>query len=223
MSDSEVLSDILDRRYSCRGFRTETVSQEQITTMLRMAQRTASWCNAQPWQVTILSGLALERFRKGLMAKAEQSGNDSQIPFPERYEGVYRQRRKECGVGLYESLGITRADTARQNNQRMENFRFFGAPHVAVISTARDLGVYGAVDCGAYVANLLSAATSLGIATIPQAAPMNYGTYVHNFLELDDDRDLVCTVAFGIADDSHPANAFRTRREALENVVTFMD
>ena len=51
-----------------------------------------------------------------------------------------------------------------------ENYRFFGAPHVAVISSDDGLSTYGAIDCGGYVANFLNAATVLGVATIPQAA-----------------------------------------------------
>ncbi len=52
----------------------------------------------------------------------------------------------------------------------LENYRFFGAPHVAIITSDKALGVYGAVDCGGYVSTLLLAAESLGIAAVPQAA-----------------------------------------------------
>ena len=54
--------------------------------------------------------------------------------------------------------------------QALENFRLFGAPHVLIVTSERDLGVYGAVDCGLYGGSLLLAAQSLGIATIAQAA-----------------------------------------------------
>ena len=46
----------------------------------------------------------------------------------------------------------------------------FGAPHVAIVTSDEALGVYGAVDCGAYVSNFMLAAHSLGVGSIAQAA-----------------------------------------------------
>jgi len=66
----------------------------------------------------------------------------------------------------------------------LENFRFFGAPHVAIISTDRDLGVYGAIDCGAYVSNFALLAQSLGVASIPQAALAHYSPFVRQYFDL---------------------------------------
>jgi len=220
---SDVFSEILEQRHSCRAFRPDPVPRAQVDAMFAMAQRTASWCNAQPWQVALLSGTALERFRAGLVERAEQGGSEPQIDFPASYDGIYNERRRECGLALYQSVGITRDDTARREEQRMDNFRLFGAPHVAVISTARSLGAYGAVDCGGYVANLLNAATSLGIATIPQAAPANYGPYVADAIGLPGDRMIVCVVSFGYADTAHPVNGFRTSRAGIADVVSFLD
>ena len=54
--------------------------------------------------------------------------------------------------------------------QALENFNFFGAPHVAIIHTDEALGVYGAIDCGGYVRNFMLAAQAMGVGTIPQAA-----------------------------------------------------
>ena len=62
----EVLADLLQERYSCRGFLPYRVSRTTIETILRIAQRTASWCNSQPWQITIASGEALRRLREAL-------------------------------------------------------------------------------------------------------------------------------------------------------------
>ena len=84
--------------------------------------------------------------------------------------GAYQQRRRECGFGLYDAVGIAHGDRAASARQAMENFRLFGAPHVAIVTSEKALGVYGAVDCGAYVNNFMLAARSLGVASIAQAA-----------------------------------------------------
>jgi nitroreductase len=59
-----VLEELLHERYSVRAFRPDPVPRETIEHVLKVAQRTASWCNSQPWQVLIASGEAKERFRK---------------------------------------------------------------------------------------------------------------------------------------------------------------
>ena len=63
-----------------------------------------------------------------------------------------------------------RGDKMAYAKQALENFNFFGAPHVAIIHTNEPLGIYGAIDCGAYVSNFMLAAQALGLGTIPQAA-----------------------------------------------------
>ncbi|WP_218177769.1 nitroreductase [Amycolatopsis australiensis] len=106
--------------------------------------------------------------------------------------------------------------------QRLKNFEFFGAPHVAIVTTDRDQGTYGAIDCGGYVANLLLAARSLGVATIPQAAIAMYAGHVRRHFGLPDDRLVVCAVSFGYADTSHPVNRFRTTRAAVDDTVVMV-
>ena len=51
-----VLEELLNERYSVRAFLPREVPRETIEHVLTIAQRTASWCNSQPWQVLIASG-----------------------------------------------------------------------------------------------------------------------------------------------------------------------
>ena len=46
-----VLEELLGERYSVRAFQPQPVPRETIEHVLTTAQRTASWCNSQPWQV----------------------------------------------------------------------------------------------------------------------------------------------------------------------------
>jgi nitroreductase len=216
--ESAPLEDLLARRHSCRRFRPDAVPRATIERMLALAQRSASWCNAQPWQVVVTSGQATERFRQLLLENAGAPPSPD-FPWPREYQGVYQQRRRECGLALYDSVGIARGDREASARQATENFRLFGAPHVAIVTTDEALGVYGAVDCGAYVANFLLAATSLGVATIAQAALAARGPLVRAHFGLPDSRRLVCGISFGFADAEHPANRFRTSRAPLADAV----
>ncbi|OAH49574.1 nitroreductase [Dietzia cinnamea] len=213
------LERILDERYSCRGFTSEPVPEETIEQILRMAQRTASWCNSQAWQVDLVTGDATAAFSTHLTEHVLANDMRSDFPAPERYDGVYGDRRRASGYGLYTALGIERSDQEARLRQMLENYRFFGAPHVAIITSDAGLGTYGAVDCGGYVSTFLAAATSLGVATCAQAAIALYSDAVREHLSIPDDRLIVCGIAFGYADENHPANTFRTERADLGDVV----
>ena len=217
-----VIAKLLDGRFACRAFRPDAVPRATIERILTLAQLTASWCNSQPWQVVVTEGAGTERFRGALLDHAQSQTDAAQFDFPgPQYSGAYKERRREVGWQLYQSVGVTHGDRSAAARQAMENFRLFGAPHTAIISTDRDLGVYGAIDCGAYVGNFVLLAQSLGIASIPQAALAHYSPFVRRFFQLAEERRIVCGIAFGYEDSSHPANQFRSRRANLDEVVTW--
>ena len=200
-SDAEVLQRLLSTRHSCRGFLRDSVDDDTIGQILSISQRTPSWCNAQPWQVIVTKGAATEKFRDALHAACDtKNAAAPDIAFPREYRGVYLDRRRECGFQLYEAVGVTRGDRAASAKQGAENYRLFGAPHVALITSDEALGTYGALDCGAYVNNFLLAAQSLGVATIPQAALATHSKFVRDHFGIGDDRILVCGISFGYED-----------------------
>ncbi len=218
-----VLQELLDERFSCRAFKPDPVPRPIIEQILKTAQRTASWCNSQPWQVVIASGAAREKFRKAIHAAATSGKDDGDFPFPREYRGVYLERRRESGFQLYNTLGIARGDRAAYARQALENFNFFGAPHVAIIHTDEALGVYGAIDCGAYVSNFMLAAQALGLGTIPQAALAHQSGLIRRHFDIGDDRRVVCAISFGYADRDHRINSYRTSRASVADAAVFVD
>jgi nitroreductase len=218
------LEELLGERYSCRAFRPEPVPRPTIERILTAAQRTASWCNSQPWQILIASGAAKERFRAAIYATVSSGApEDGDFPFPREYRGVYLERRRESGFQLYNTLGIARGDKAAYAKQALENYNFFGAPHVAIIHTDEALGIYGAIDCGAYVGNFLLAAQALGLGTIPQAALARQSGLIRRHFGLGDDRRVVCGISFGFPDHDHKINSYRTSRASIPDTTTFVD
>jgi nitroreductase len=217
------LGQLLNQRHSCRGFLSDQVPAETITKIFEMAQQAASWCNTQPWQVHVTSGEGTVRFANGLSEYATLSAVQPHFPMPLDYTGVYQERRRESGFALYNALGIGRSDRAGRAEQAQRNFSLFGAPHTAIITTDAAQGVYGAIDCGGYIATLLLAAKSLGVATVAQASVAMYSEYVKSFLDLPADRRVVCAVSFGFEDSQHPANSFRTTRATPSDVLRIID
>lgn len=219
----DTVSALLHSRYSCRAFLPAPLPRATIERILAAAQRTASWCNAQPWQVYIASGDTLQTLRSALQARVASGPPAPDLPWPREYRGVYQERRRECGLGLYDAVGIARGDREASARQAAQNFTMFGAPHVAVVTSDEALGPYGAVDCGAYVANFLLAAQSLGVASIAQAALAAYPDVLREVLGIGVDRTVVCAISFGTADAGHPANQFRTTRADPATAVVWKD
>jgi nitroreductase len=223
-SPIDVLETLLRERFSCRAYKPEPVPRETIDRVLTAAQRTASWCNSQPWQVVIASGEAKEKFRKAIYAEASSGApEDGDFSFPREYRGVYLERRRESGFQLYNTLGIARGDRSAYAKQALENYNFFGAPHVAIIHTDEALGIYGAIDCGAYVGNFMLAAQALGLGTIPQAALARHSGMIRRHFGLGDDRRVVCGISFGFPDREDRINGYRTSRASIPDTVTFVE
>ena len=213
------LREILDARYSCRAFRPDPVNDSTIARIVAAAGRAPSWCNAQPWQMTVTRGNETERFRTALLETVAQDKPKPDLPWPDAYPGVYGDRRRACGYQLYEAVGIAREDREARNHQSLENFRFFGAPHVAVISSESELGAYGAMDCGGFVTAFTLAATALGVGTIAQASVAAYPAMIRAHFGLPENRLILCAISFGYPDPDHPANKFRTERAELTDIL----
>jgi nitroreductase len=220
---ADVLAQLLEGRRSCRGFRPEPVPRATVERILALAQRTASWCNAQPWQVHMLSPQATQRVREDLVAYARAHAPQPDFDFPAAYEGVYLERRRECGLQLYSATGVQRGDKAASERQWLENYRLFGAPQLAIVTSHAPLGTYAAIDCGAYVHDFMLAAWSLGVASIAQAAQAAVAPFWRERLQLPEDRKVICGIAFGYEDPAHPANAFRTSRAEVGEAVRWVE
>ena len=219
----DTLTRLLDERWTCRQFRADQVPRPEIERLLSLAQRTPSWCNTQPWQVVVTSGEATDRLRTALAAHVMSQPQDPDFAFPAAYTGVFRDRRRECGFQLYDSVGISKDDSARRLEQMLRNFDLFDAPHVAIFTTEADLGTSGAVDCGLWISTFLLGAQALGLAAAPQAALAGYSGFLRDHFGLADTRRVVVGISFGYADTDHPVNGFRTSRASLDDVVTWAD
>lgn len=216
--------DVMVNRRSCRAFAKNAVPREKIVELLDAAQRAASWCNTQPWEVIVTEGEATDRFRDGLYRHAEERGRDYtfDIAMPSAYTGVHLRRRREAGRQLYEALGIERGDHVGSARQALENYALFGAPHVAVITVPRELGPYAVLDTGLFVSNFLLAAESLGIGAVPQAALASFSGYIRDYFEIYDDRLVLLGISFGWPDRNHPANSYMTDRGSVDEFVTWV-
>lgn len=222
--DFAAFERIVAARWSCRAFLPDPVARETIEAILRVAQKTPSWNNAQPWEVVVTSGRATDRFRD-LMTDQQVSGapREPDLAFPREYRDTYLARRRACGFQLYDAVGVQRGDKAGYARQSLRNYELFDAPHAAIVTTDEALGVYGAVDCGAYVSSFMLAAQALGVATIAQAALALYSGAIREHFAIPVTRHVVCGISFGWPDHDHPVNRYRTPRADFAEAVRFVD
>lgn len=215
------LDDLFAQRHSCRAYTSDQVPDDVIKQIVRTAGRSPSWCNAQPWQLVVTKGDETDRLRAAMMAQAtgELEGAGSDLPWPSEYKGIYLDRRRTCGWALYEAVGIEKGDRDASTRQAMKNFEFFGAPHIAIVTSPAELGPYGALDCGGFVTAFTVAAQAAGVATIAQAAVARFSGLLHDFFDIPDDRLILCGISFGYADTDHPANQFRTERASVDDII----
>lgn len=224
MTAYQTLTEILEGRYSCRAFRPEPVPDETIRQIVAAARHVPSWCNAQPWQIAVTRGAATDAFRAHLTELATKgTAPKPDLDWPAGYPGIYGERRRTCGFQLYDAVGIAKEDRAGRGAQMLRNYALFDAPHVAIIHSPPELGAYGATDTGGFVTAFTLAARALGVASIAQAAIAAYAPQVKEHLAIDPDRLVLCAISFGYADEDHPANAFRTERAEVDDIVDWKD
>lgn len=213
------LDTLLQTRHSCRAFRADPVPDAVIADITASAGRVPSWCNSQPWQVIVTRAPETDRFRDALYQAATTTPSKPDLEWPRQYAGIYKERRRTCGFQLYDSLGIPKEDRAATQAQMLENYRLFGAPHVAIVTTEADLGPYGAMDTGGFVALFTLAAQARGVVSIPQAAVAAQAPFLRDWFVIPENRHILCAISFGYADTDHPANAFRTERAPLSEIL----
>lgn len=217
------LDRLMRDRHSCRAFLPEPLPRAQIEQILETAQRAASWSNTQPWWLHLVSGAPLEAIRAELYELAGTQPHEApEIDWPREIRGAHRDRRRECGWGLYNAVGVQKGDREGSGRQARENFRFFGAPHVALVTCDEALGTAGVMDCGSWVYAFLLAAEAAGIGAVAQAALAGQPAVWRKHLDIPDHHVIICGMSFGHEDRTHPANAFRTTRVPIDEIVTWV-
>lgn len=221
---SATFLNVLSQRHSCRAFQLQPLQRERIEQMLKLAAQAPSDCNSQPWALRIFSGTALEALREDLTRHVAEAGPSlSEVAPIFDYVGCAQERRRACGWALYEAVGVTKGDRVASAKQANENFRFFGAPHLAVLSTPRAMGERAIFDAGIYLGHLLLAAQALSIGAIAQGAVAHYSNVLRRHDAAGAEDQIICAIAFGRPDHGAAANAFRTTRAGLEETVRFID
>ena len=212
-------------RYSCRAYLDRPVPRELIEKLLDTARWSPSGANIQPWQVAVVEGKTRARLSEALVAAFDSGARpapDYQY-YPREWVEPYKSRRFQCGMALYQALGIERDDKARRLESWKDNYRFFGAPVALFFFIDRVMEQGAWLDMGMFIQSLMLAAREQGLEGCPQASVADYPEVVRRVLGLDDDKLLLCGLSLGYPDPDHPVNNYRTDREPVENFTTWFE
>lgn len=220
----DVITAMRDR-ISVRAFLPKKVSKEIISDVLTAARWAPSGVNTQPWQVVVLNAGQREQIAKEIIAHRENQTpeNPDYHYYPQEWFEPYKSRRKACGMALYGALNIQIEEKEKRKAQWYRNYSFFDAPVALIFHLHSHLEKGSWMDMGMFLQNVMLAARFYGLETCPQAALAEYPDIIRKHLALAPERHIVCGMAMGYADWSHPVNQYRTARAALSDFVIWND
>lgn len=216
------VSQAVETRVSCRGFKKEPVEQALLEEIFAKAQQSPSNCNVQPWKVLVVSG----KQKDALKNKLIQTVMQQQKPNPDfnwnvAYTGEHRDRQFGSANALYTAMDIGREEKQKRQMAMLRNWAFFDAPHVAIFTLDKYLDIMGAVDIGIYAQTLTLLLQEKGIASCMQGALGQFPDPIREMFELPKERGILFGMSFGYSDEEAKANKTRTDRAALSDSVTF--
>lgn len=210
---------LLRSRSSARQYLPEQIPGNEIREILEDARSAPSNSNTQPWVTHIVSGAPLEDLGDQLVA-AFNAGNDSPDFTTDYGNGIHQHRAQQFAALHYGRQGVDRSDHDGRKRVLLDNLRFYGAPHAALLFMPMiGDGVRAASDVGMYAQNFLLSLTSRGYSGIPQTMIGSYATTVRSALGIDPELKMLFAISFGLPDIDSPLRSPNTPRVALEDTV----
>lgn len=213
-------------RRSIRAYKPDAVPREVLREIVELGRHAPSGSNIQPWRVHVLTGSALARLGGALQRAflGDEPGHHRDYEYyTDPIVEPYLARRRQCGWGLYGTLGIGRGDHDKSRAYRARNYNFFGAPAGLVFTIDRKLEKGSWLDYGMFLQTLMLAARARGLHTCPEASIANYPDIVRRELGLGADRVVICGMAMGYADPQAVINSFQPPRIAVDEYATFLE
>ena len=217
--------EALKKRKSTRAFLDRDVSTEKVVAVLEAARHCPSGVNTQPWQVGVVRGarkIKLQERIEMAFRSGEKPGMDFQY-YPLKWVEPYKTRRFQCGLQLYETLGIKRQEKDRRLEQWVANYRAFDAPVMLLFFMDPGLETGSYMDYGMFMQSIMLAAMSEGLATCPQAALGEFPKIVKSELDYPADSILLGGMALGYEDTEALVNSYRTPRLPVESFTRFFE
>lgn len=215
----ELLEGIETRR-SFRAFKSTPIPEETIERILKVASRSPSYTNTQPWEVVVVSGKKKEELGRILyeLAKSDATPNPD-LPLPKTWPPELERRAKEHGTRRFKALGIEREDEQQRKELRLLNFNFYEAPCALFLFMDSTLTSWSIFDMGLFAQSILLAAHSFGIGSCLQAMLAIYPDAVREFLGIPKTKQLMLGISIGYPNLEARINSYQSTRVSLDDFV----
>lgn len=224
MLRSEEFSQLASARRSTRDFLKKEVSETVIRDVLTDGMTAPSWSNTRPFLVGIATGERRDRISNALVQRLRESAElpgmgmnpdfTHEIPYP---AGLI-ERSQRVGKGIYETLGIDRADKESRFRFMERNYEFFGAPVALFFFTHKGLDHFGTLDLGLFMEAAMLSAKAKGLGTCAQGYLGNYPDIIKAEFDVPEQYALVCGMSLGYPSD-HPINSWQAERLELNEMI----
>jgi nitroreductase len=215
----------INTRQSVRAFLPTPVARDTVEMLLKLAARSASGSNIQPWRVRVIGGDVKTRLEKAIVDAVERDGFEPYQRewnyYPVNWREPFHGRRRKIGWGMYNLLGVAKGDFEGTQRARMRNYEFFGAPVGMIFTLDEDLEIGSWLDLGIYLGSLMIAARGHGLHTCPQAAFADFHKVIRAQLGIPEKEVIICGMALGHIDPDAPVNRLVTERAPLADYASF--
>jgi nitroreductase len=215
----------INTRQSARAFLPTPVARDTVEMLLKLAARSASGSNIQPWRVRVIGGDVKKRMEKAILDAVEREGFEPYRRewnyYPVNWREPFHGRRRKIGWDMYGLLGVAKGDFEGTQRARMRNYEFFGAPVGMVFTLDEDLEIGSWLDLGIYLGSLMIAARGHGLHTCPQAAFADFHKIIRAQLGIPEGEVIICGMALGHIDPDAPVNRLVTERAPLADYASF--
>jgi len=213
-------------RRSIRAYQPTSVPIEIVREIVALGRHAPSGSNIQPWRVHVLTGATLVRVGTAIQKAflTDEPGHKRDYDYyTDPIEEPYLARRRQCGWGLYSTLGIGRGEREKSRAYRATNYNFFSAPVGLIFTIDRKLERGSWLDYGMFLQTIMLAARAEGLHTCAEAAIASYPDIVRRELGITPDWIVICGMAMGYADPEAVINTFQPPRIELDEYATFLD
>jgi len=219
------VDEAIRSRQSVRAFLPNPVEKRTVEELLRLASRSASGSNIQPWRVRVIAGDAKTRLTQAIFDAVARDGFEPYQRdwnyYPVRWREPFLGRRRKIGWDMYSLLGVAKGDFEGTQQARMRNYEFFGAPVGMMFTLDEDLEIGSWLDLGIFLGSIMIAARGHGLHTCPQAAFADFHSVIRPVLDIPENEIIVCGMALGHIDPDAPVNDLKTERADLDAFATF--
>ena len=214
----DILEAIKSRR-SIRGYKPDPVPKEVLMEIMEIARRAPSSMNTQPWEITLVTGEALDSIKRGNMEKLLARDQGGPI---RPYEGIYRERQVDVGLELYKILGIARDDMKRRAEWWQHGFRYFDAPAAVFLCADTSFPeLNGQLGLGIMAQTICLVAFDYGLGTCIESQGVSFPEVIRKFTGMPETKRIATSIAIGYPDWEFAGNSLVSNRAPLEEIVTW--